>query len=185
MFTPRGGFPSGMEGVVRKTRFPPAEIRVQVSPNAWVDTQLALKTRGPGAPPPPWCRHSGSQSSRTTSPCFICDVTPVSKVLSVQQEHGLPGGSADEESACDARDPSSIPGSGRSPREGKGYPLQYSGLENSMGCIVHGVTTSRTRLSLPKVGELNLELGCSLPGSHDPAGSPFMLHSPRSPQGQP
>ena len=119
MFTPRGGFPSGMEGVVRKTRFPPAEIRVQVSPNAWVDTQLALKTRGPGAPPPPWCRHSGSQSSRTTSPCFICDVTPVSKVLSVQQEHGLPGGSAGEESACDARDPGSIPGSGRSPWEGK------------------------------------------------------------------
>ena len=33
----------------------------------------------------------------------------------------------------------SIPGLGRSPREGKGYPLQYSGLENSMDCIVHGV----------------------------------------------
>ena len=38
----------------------------------------------------------------------------------------------------------SIPGLGRSPREGKGYPLQYSGLENSMDCIVHGVTKSRT-----------------------------------------
>ena len=36
---------------------------------------------------------------------------------------------------------------GRSPREGKGYSLQYSGLENSMGCIVHGVTKSQTRLS--------------------------------------
>ena len=36
---------------------------------------------------------------------------------------------------------------GRSPGEGKGYPLQYSGLENSMDCIVHGVTKSRTRLS--------------------------------------
>ena len=36
---------------------------------------------------------------------------------------------------------------GRSPREGKGYPLQYSGLENSMDSIVHGVTKSRTRLS--------------------------------------
>ena len=36
---------------------------------------------------------------------------------------------------------------GRSPREGKGYPLQYSGLENSMECIVHGVTKSWTRLS--------------------------------------
>ena len=41
-----------------------------------------------------------------------------------------------KESACNAGDPSSIPGSGRSPGEGKGYPLQYSGLENSMDCIV-------------------------------------------------
>ena len=40
-----------------------------------------------------------------------------------------------------------IPGFGRSPGEGKGYPLQYSGLENSMDCIVHGVTKSRTQLS--------------------------------------
>ena len=41
----------------------------------------------------------------------------------------------------------SIPGLGRSPGERKGYPLQYSGLENSMDCIVHGVTKGRTRLS--------------------------------------
>ena len=41
----------------------------------------------------------------------------------------------------------SIPGLGRSPGEGKGYPLQYSGLESSMGCIVHGVAKSRTWLS--------------------------------------
>ena len=41
----------------------------------------------------------------------------------------------------------SIPRLGRFPGEGKGYPLQYSGLENSMDCIVHGVTKSRTRLS--------------------------------------
>ena len=40
----------------------------------------------------------------------------------------------------------SIPGLGRSPAEGKGYPLQDSGLENSMDCIVHGVTKSWTRL---------------------------------------
>ena len=40
-----------------------------------------------------------------------------------------------------------IPGLGRSPGEGKGYPFQYSGLENSMDCIVHGVTKSRTQLS--------------------------------------
>ena len=40
-----------------------------------------------------------------------------------------------------------IPGLGRSPGEGKGYTLQYSGLENSMDCIVHGVTKSQTGLS--------------------------------------
>ena len=38
----------------------------------------------------------------------------------------------------------SIPGLGRSPGEGKGYPLQYFGVENSMDCIVHGVAKSRT-----------------------------------------
>ena len=41
----------------------------------------------------------------------------------------------------------SVPVLGRSPGEGKGYPLQYSGLENSMDCIVHGVAKSQTRLS--------------------------------------
>ena len=40
-----------------------------------------------------------------------------------------------------------VPGLRRSPKEGKGYPLQFSGLENSMDCIVHGVTKSWTRLS--------------------------------------
>ena len=40
-----------------------------------------------------------------------------------------------------------IPGLGRSPGEGKGYPLQYSGLEKSMDCIVHGVTKGQTQLS--------------------------------------
>ena len=45
-----------------------------------------------------------------------------------------------KESACNAEDLDLIPGLGRSPREGKGYPLQYSGLENSMDCIVHGVS---------------------------------------------
>ena len=52
---------------------------------------------------------------------------------------GFPCGSAGKESACNAGDLDSVPGLGRSPGEGKGYPLQYSGLENSMNCIVHGV----------------------------------------------
>ena len=53
---------------------------------------------------------------------------------------GFPDSLVGKESACSAGDPSSIPGSGRSPGEGKGYSLQYSGLENSMDCIVHEVT---------------------------------------------
>ena len=60
---------------------------------------------------------------------------------------GFPCGSAGKESASDAGDLGLIPGLGRFPGEGKGYPLQYSGLENSMNCIVHGVTKSGTRLS--------------------------------------
>ena len=59
----------------------------------------------------------------------------------------FPGGSAGKESACNAGDLGSIPGLGRSPGEGVGYPLQYSGLENSIDCIVHGVTKSWTQLS--------------------------------------
>ena len=60
---------------------------------------------------------------------------------------GFPCGSAGKESACNAGDLGSIPELGRSPGEGKGYPLQYSGLENSMDCIVHGVTKSRIQLN--------------------------------------
>ena len=59
---------------------------------------------------------------------------------------GFPDGSVGKESACNAGDPGLIPGSGRSAGEGKGCPLQYSGLENSMDCIVHGVAKSRTPL---------------------------------------
>ena len=56
----------------------------------------------------------------------------------------FPCGSAGKESALNAGDLGSIPGLGRSPGEGKGYLLQYSGLENSMDFIVHGVTKSQT-----------------------------------------
>ena len=65
---------------------------------------------------------------------------------------GLSGGSDGKESACIAGDLSLLPGLGRSAGEGNGYPLQYSGLENSMDggdwqAIVHGVAKSRTQLS--------------------------------------
>ena len=56
----------------------------------------------------------------------------------------IPHSSLGKESACNAGDLGSIPGLGRSPGEGKGYTLQYYGLENSMDCIVHGVAKSRT-----------------------------------------
>ena len=64
---------------------------------------------------------------------------------------GSPGGSDGKESACNAGDPGSIPGWGRSPGEGNGYPLQYSSLENPMDtgawqAIVHGAAKSRARL---------------------------------------
>ena len=57
---------------------------------------------------------------------------------------GLSCGSAGKESACDVGDLVSTPELVRSPGDRKGYPLQYSGLENSMDCIVHGVAKSRT-----------------------------------------
>ena len=65
---------------------------------------------------------------------------------------GFPGGSEVKASACNAGDLGSIPGSGRSPGEGNGNPLQYSCLENPMDggawwATVHGVAKSRTRLS--------------------------------------
>ena len=56
----------------------------------------------------------------------------------------FPCGLAGKESACNAGDLGLFPGLGRSPGEGKGYPLQYSGLENSVDCIIHGVAKSRT-----------------------------------------
>ena len=55
---------------------------------------------------------------------------------------GFPGGSDGKDSACNAGDAGSVPGLGRSPEEGNGYPLQYSGLENSVDCTIHGVAKS-------------------------------------------
>ena len=60
---------------------------------------------------------------------------------------GFPCGSAGKESTCTTGAPGSVPGLGRSSGEGKGYLLQYSGLEKSMDCIVHGVAKSWIQLS--------------------------------------
>ena len=69
---------------------------------------------------------------------------------------GFPGGSAGTESACNVVDLGSIPGLERFPGEGNSYPLQYSGLENSTDCIVHGVAKSQTRLSYLHFTSLHL-----------------------------
>ena len=69
---------------------------------------------------------------------------------------GLPGGSVGKESACSAGDLGPIPGLGRSPAEGNGYPLQDSGLEKAMDCIVHGATTESDTTE-----SLSLSLLCS------------------------
>ena len=79
--------------------------------------------------------------------------------VSTELNLGFPCGSAGKESACNEGDLGWIPGLGRSPGEGKGYSLQYSGLENSLDCIVHGVTKTRLRLrDFHSVTELNLGL---------------------------
>ena len=65
-------------------------------------------------------------------------------MVSLRTALGFPDSSVRKESACNAGDPGSIHGSRRSPGKGIGYPLQYSGLENSMDCIVHGVAKSWT-----------------------------------------
>ena len=83
---------------------------------------------------------------------LIC--TTVNQMLNQFNEDavGFPGGSDGKESACIVRDLGSIPGSGASPGEGNGNPLQHSRLENSMDrrawkATVHGVAKNWTRLS--------------------------------------
>ena len=78
---------------------------------------------------------------------WVIDLSGVYFIKALIPFMGFPCGSPGKESACNAGDLGSIPGLGRSPGEGKSYPLQYSGLENSMDYVVHGVTKSQTRLS--------------------------------------
>ena len=59
----------------------------------------------------------------------LCEITTGKNIWG----RGFPGGSDGKESACNAGNPGSIPGLGRSPEEGNGYSLQYSCLENPMG----------------------------------------------------
>ena len=79
---------------------------------------------------------------------FLCLEYPLEKDRLVTTVFlGFPCDSAGKESACNAEDLGLMLGSGRSPGEGNGNPLQYSRLENSMDCILHGVAKSWTWLS--------------------------------------
>ena len=82
-------------------------------------------------------------------PVFSC--TTLAKMFEIPYEDS----SAGKESACIVGDPGSIPGLGRSPGEGKGYPLQYSGLENSMDCTVHGLVFNAVVTKGHKVGQVD------------------------------
>ena len=87
-------------------------------------TRICLQCRRPRFD---FCRMIPRRRDRLLNPVFL----------------GFPGDSAGKESACNAGDVDLSPGLGRSPGEGNGYPLQYSGLENSIDWIVHGIA-SRT-----------------------------------------
>ena len=86
-----------------------------------------------------------SRGVATTEPARLRACAPQQEKL--PQWEGFPCGSAGKESGCNAGDLGSIPELGRSPGEGKDYSLQYSSLEKSTDCIVHGVAKSRTWLS--------------------------------------
>ena len=98
-------------------------------PDSSVGKKIHLKCRRPWFYS--WVRKIRWRRDRLPSPVFL----------------GFPYGSAGKESTCNVVDLGSVPGLGRSPGEENNYPLQYSGLENSMDCIVHKVAKSQTRLS--------------------------------------
>ena len=93
-----------------------------------------------------------NRKPRNKAPMNTLSLTKEAKIYNGEKtvfltSGSFPGGTAGKESACSAVDLGLIPGLGRSPREGKGYPLQCSGLENFVAYIVHRVTKSRTQLS--------------------------------------
>ena len=87
-----------------------------------------------------WVRKIPSRRDRLPTPVFL----------------GFLGGSAGKESTCNAGDLGLIPGLGRSPGKGNGYPLQYSGLENSMDCgRLLKPSSSLSAHTLPTLGSTN------------------------------
>ena len=94
-------------------------------------------------------------TAKTLKMSCIKNIFKKSSIKYILEYWGFPGGSDSKESTHNVGDLGSIPGLGRSSGEGKGYPLQYSGMENSMQReawqatihTVHGVTSSQTQLS--------------------------------------
>ena len=123
----------------------------------WVSWwRICLQCQRPGFDPWGWEDSSGEGKGyplqysglENSMGCIVHGVAKSRTGLS--DFHFHPGGSVVKNLpaiAGDSRYRGSIPGLGRSRGEGKGYPLQYSGLENSMGCMVHGVTKNQTRQS--------------------------------------
>ena len=100
-----------------------------------------------GSPPPSgWDSHACAGSTRRRRMALSSGVAVSRPHFSPGAPQGFPGHSVGKESPA-MWDPGSIPGLGRSPGEGKGYPVQYSGLENFMDCISHGIAKSRTGLT--------------------------------------
>ena len=92
-------------------------------------------------------KHSNNKFFKTKEFENIFEIYTLCRRLPTSVFLGFPCGSTGKESACNVGDLGSTPRLGRSPREGKGYPFQCSGLENSMDYIVLGVTKSWTQLS--------------------------------------
>ena len=116
---------------------------IYILENEWVNL-LILKS-GTTSPLPSWSSFRIQHKSSLSFLLVSCaEIIYISYMIYIG---GFPCVWAGKESTCNAGDLGSIPGLGRSPGEGKGYPLQYSGLENSMDCIVHGVAKSRIQLS--------------------------------------
>ena len=119
------------------------------------DGKASVGNTGDPASIPGLGRSPGGNGNPLQYPCLenprgqksLLGYSPWGRKESDTTERPTLHGSAGGESACNLEDLGSISGLGRFPGEGKGYPLQYSGLENSMDCIVHGVAKSRTLLS--------------------------------------
>ena len=129
------------------------QVRLGAGNRAWQrDLRHMEASSGPRrrADGPPSCSWPGRASSESWAVCLRLPAC-VWKEPSWRGSEDFPGGSDGKASAYNAGHPGSVPGSGRSPGEGNGNPLQYSCLENPMDrgawqATVHGVTKSWTRL---------------------------------------